>query len=120
MFNYAYQIGQAIKIGVEACPDSKKSGLKVSADIGSVIFGVDKVDVVVLWRRDAGTKRNGFRLHNILVRRFKDIAVYDHEWIKATPDAVGFFEGLQKDPIQGNKWCTHVLTSYYHEDPEIV
>ncbi len=119
MFNYAYQVGQAIKIGVEAHPDNKKDGLQVSADIGSVIFGQDQIKVVVLWRRDAGTKRNGFRLHNILTLRFKDIAMYDHEWIKATPDAVSFFEGLQADPDKADKWCNHALAGYYYEDPEV-
>src|SRR5277367_6764743 len=103
MYNYAYQIGNVVKIGMDSSDVSaakQRSDFQLMANLGSVIYGQEEIELQTLWRRQATTHQEAYRLKTFLLTKAKDniLPRCSGDWLKASDDIVTFFKNINDKP----------------------
>ena len=118
MYNYAYQIGNVIKIGMDlndVSANKRKGEYQQIADIGAYAFGFDRIQITELWRRRALNHQETHRIKRLLEGKFEDSALPGggEGWLKADPNVVNYFKGLSNSEDNGNLHMTNALKQLY-------
>lgn len=112
MFNYAYLIGNAIRMGVDNSDindPKRKEDHEMSAAIGDLIHDAEPTEVITLWKRSVLTKSDAYVIQAMIERKFESSAVIGKEWLKTDPATIKFFKGLQDNPDWADQWCDKIL-----------
>ena len=118
MNNFAYSVGNVIKIGIDHSDQTaakQKADIQKMVDIGAIAFGVKTTQVVELWKRAADSRQECYRIYSFLLGKFKADVAYGNDWIKTTPEAVTYFKNHAEDPKLGDRFYKRVMIQFYNE-----